>query len=808
MMKIKKSYVKIFTLAIVFIMIASMSISCTKLATAPTITTPLVVATDKLSLKFSPFFAETAYDMDIVGMTQLSLLTTDRVGGIIYNSIRGETVSYNGTPYKYTGISDIKVNQEDDKTTYKITLKKGVKFSDGTEMTADDIIFNYYVYLDPSYVGATTLSSYKIIGLKNYLTQTSDEVYKKYEQYTTDIFKAGADHKWSANDSWTEAVQTSYWNTLKEVWMEDIQAIIDHCLENYLEDYAALLDKTPDEIKDNEGLRVAFGMLTWGYGDLDESGNFVTAVNGKSYDLKSSYPTLEDYYNECYTSYGGDPVLYWDTEKADETDVLGTANLRFISEYGSKDESMSADGIPNIEGIKKTGQYTVEVTTEGFEASAIYSICGIQIAPLHYYGETDKYDYKNNKFGHDYGDLSNVALKTSAPMGAGPYKFIEYKNEVVYYEANENYYKGCPKIAFLQYKEMLEADKITAIESGDADISNPSGSKSKFDEIRKINNGDITGNIITTNAVDNLGYGYIGLNSDTVRVGSNSSSTESKNLRKGLATVISVYRDVAINSFYGDAASVINYPISNTSWAAPQKSDPDYKVAFSVDVDGKDIYTDTMSAEDKYAAALTAAIGYLKSAGFTYDEASKKFTAAPEGTKLSYEILIPGDGKGDHPSFQVISNASAAFKNIGITLEINDLSDSGLLWERLDAGTQELWVAAWGATIDPDMYQVYHSSGISDSGSGSNHYHINDATLDKLIVDARMNSDQDYRKSTYKSCLDIIIDWACEIPIYQRQNIIIFSSERIVIDTITPDITTYWGWANDIELLEVNEIAK
>ena len=30
------------------------------------------------------------------------------------------------------------------------------------------------------------------------------------------------------------------------------------------------------------------------------------------------------------------------------------------------------------------------------------------------------------------------------------------------------------------------------------------------------------------------------------------------------------------------------------------------------------------------------------------------------------------------------------------------------------------------------------------------------------------------------------------------------STERVNIDTVTPDITTFWDWMNDIELLETN----
>jgi len=49
----------------------------------------------------------------------------------------------------------------------------------------------------------------------------------------------------------------------------------------------------------------------------------------------------------------------------------------------------------------------------------------------------------------------------------------------------------------------------------------------------------------------------------------------------------------------------------------------------------------------------------------------------------------------------------------------------------------------------------------------------------------------------------VVIDWAVEIPTYQRQNANIFSTQRLNIDTLTPDITTFWGWMNDIELLEM-----
>ena len=266
------------------------------------------------------------------------------------------------------------------------------------------------------------------------------------------------------------------------------------------------------------------------------------------------------------------------------------------------------------------------------------------------------------------------------------------------WKANENYYKGAPKTKYLQWRETSDADKIAGVEQGTIDLSDPSGSKSAFDQIKSINgNDELSGDKIIVNATDNLGYGYIGLNANTINVGGEPGSDASKNLRKALTTVLAVYRDVAIDSYYGDAASVINYPISNTSWAAPQKSDADYQVAYSVDVDGNPLYTDDMTDDEKFAAATQAALGFFEAAGYTVENG--KVTAAPEGAKMTYEIIIGADGSGDHPALQSLQMRRQLLSPSDFTLEINDVTDSNIMWDALNAGTAEMWAAAWQATV-------------------------------------------------------------------------------------------------------------
>lgn len=712
----------------------------------------LVVGDGNYDGKFSPFFYTSAYDGNIVTLTQQGLISSDREGAMILNGIEGETKEYNGTDYKYTGISDVKVTENADGTVYyDITLKDGVKFSDGTEMDIDDVIFSMYVLCDPTYDGSATLYGQPIMGLNEYRSGM--------ETKFNLIVKAGKDN--TDFTLWTEEEQTALW------------ADLDQAVEKFVQEIKDYLVETGDGTAEDSIATVA---ANWGYEGLAEDATasdfFWTMVNSEKY--------------------GGDVAACSSAETA------GSSLFDLMEDYDSYNVGVqTGESAPNITGIQKTGDMSVRVVTTEVSATCIYQL-SLVVAPMHYYGKEELYNYDNNQFGFPKGDLTIVREKNTAPMGAGAYKFVSYENGTVALEANENYWKGEPKIKNINFKETTEADKISGVKAGTLDITDPSFSTDAINEIASANGGskDFNGSVITIKTVDNLGYGYVGINADNVRVGDDSASEASKNLRKGLATVLAVYRDVAIDSYYGEWANVINYPISDTSWAAPKVTDDGYQVAFSTDVNGDPIYTDGMSDDDKYAAAKQAALGFFEAAGYTVE--GGKITAAPAGASMSYELIIGGGGKGDHPSFMTCNLASEALKEIGMELVITDIASSADLFAQMTAGTAELFAAAWSATVDPDMYQIYHSEGTSNYN-----YDIKDADLDELIVAARSTTDQAARIPMYKEALDIVMDWAVEIPIYQRANCFIFSTERVNIDTLTPDITTYWSWMYDIEKLEL-----
>ncbi len=719
----------------------------------------LVVGYSPFSEKFSPFFAKTAYDQDAYTMTQVGLIGNDRAGNLILKGIEGETVDYNGKDYFYDGIADTDIVQNDDGTVdYNIKIRDDIVFSDGTPMTIDDVIFNMYVLSDPTYDGSSTFYAVPIEGMAEYRAGM--------ELLSNMIVAAGPDN--TDFTYWTEDEQKAYWDAFWAAGEVFAQEIADYC-KNY------------------GATNVSEGAALWGFEGL------------------AADATAADFFKAIVDKYGYDV-----SDSGINAETAGSAITDLINaQLGDKADAYAkgistGESAANIAGIKKTGDYSMTVHCTKFEATAIYQL-GVSVAPMHYYGDASLYDYDNNSFGFPKGDLSLIRSKTTHPMGAGPYVFEQYENGVITYHANELYYKGTPKTQYLLFQEGSDGDKLAGVVSGQFDVTDPSFSQSTVDSVKEYNGGELTGSVITTDTVDNLGYGYIGVCAATVNVGGDKASDASKDLRKAFATLFSVYRDTVINSYYGERASVIQYPISNTSWAAPRPADEGYEIAYSKSVEGNPLYTEDMSEEQKYDAALAAAVGYLKAAGFTYDEAAGKFTAAPDGASLVYEVMIPADGIGDHPAYGILTNAKEALAKIGITLEITDLTNSSDLWTALESGNCQMWAAAWGATIDPDMYQVYHSSNIYGlpGSTESNHYSIQDAKLDELIMAARESADQSYRKATYKQCLDIILDWGVEIPTYQRQNAVIFSTERVNMETMTPDITTFYGWFSEIENIEV-----
>ena len=126
-------------------------------------TDAFVVMTDQLDGLFNPFFSTSAADGTIVAMTQIGMLSSKYVNGEV-------EVAYGEN--EAVVVKDYDIVENGDTTVYTFVLKNGIQFSDGHPLTMEDVLFNYYVYLDPVYTGSSTLYSTDIVGLSEYRTQT------------------------------------------------------------------------------------------------------------------------------------------------------------------------------------------------------------------------------------------------------------------------------------------------------------------------------------------------------------------------------------------------------------------------------------------------------------------------------------------------------------------------------------------------------------------------------------------------------------------------------------------------------------
>ena len=410
----------------------------------------------------------------------------------------------------------------------------------------------------------------------------------------------------------------------------------------------------------------------------------------------------------------------------------GRTTLRTIPIVGM-DDYVNGDAT-EITGIEQVDSKTVRVTLEGVDPSAIWKIGGVTVAPKAYYGE-----------GYSKGNLDGVRAKNSEPMGAGAYMFESFANNVVTLAANVNYFKGTPQTNKIKYQVMSTANKLEAVKLGDIDITDPSASP---EMVKNVEDAGFDYELI-----DNLGYGYIGMNADRI---------DDINVRKGLMHLMN--RKPAVEQYYGDLAQVIERPMSTVLWSYPE------------------------GAEEVYGFNPDRALEYFLEAGYT-QEGGK---LVKDGNQLRIEVGIPGDGVMDHPSAPVLTQMKTELEKLGGVLEIAD-TDSSIFFNRLDAKEWDMFVAAWGAGVDPDLYQIYHSNG------PSNHYRINNAELDELIIAGRSTNVIEERKAIYADCLDIIMDEAVIMPIYQRMNMYVFNQNNIDMTSLPENMTAFYGYFAEVE---------
>ena len=450
-----------------------------------------------------------------------------------------------------------------------------------------------------------------------------------------------------------------------------------------------------------------------------------------------------------------------------------------------------ANGVPT-----NANEYDVlQITVNGTDPKAIYNF-GFTVAPAHYYasktgdGTDVLIDIPNNKFGVEYAssEFQSKVIQSQrhveVPVGAGPFMATDKDNNTnpggdKFWASNIVYFKSNPNFMFpvkapkLQMQVVSSTNAIDKLANGEVDYITPQFTMANSKRLTEM---EKSGFVQLSSW--QLGYGYIGINAGKV---------PNINIRRAIMSAMQT--SLALEYYEPGTCKTISWPMSTVSWAYPFETDG------KTSKDNGHDYTDWKGKD----AAETKIKKYMNAAGVTAGS-----------SELKIKFTIAGASITEHPTYTVFKQAAEILNEMGWQVEVK--ADSQAL-TKLSTGSLEVWAAAWGSTIDPDMYQVYHknSSATSVYAWGYREIKANQTLyreeyriineLSKIIDKARSIDDQATRKRDYEQAMGLVLDLAVEMPVYQRKALYAYNGNtlkglRDTVNSYTSPLEKIW----DIEL--------
>lgn len=504
-----------------------------KVKSASSVSTPEYDGADTISVDaeetvsyVNPFYPGSSDEAAIAELVSVKLLELDRQGQAVLSGLSGETREYNGTEYSYDGIADITAVGN----VCSIELDDDIYFSDGVNLTADDVIFSMYVLADPAYDGAYDFSTLPIAGMDEY----RDGMEQKWRLILADLASGASSSDYTAEE------REAFIKAFNEVGVEFTREIVAKSVETFGEDYSSLvLNRTYAELSGSEGLQTAFAEYFCGYASgYDESTDGAWYdVSEKAYNLSDEFPTIEEFWELIKEKHGYDisdnGINY---ERLGDRSFEELLTERLYSDYPQLMAAAGAGGAATISGIEKTGMYSLRITFTELPAELLEKLA-IPVCPLHYYGSREAYKYTDGAFGFEKGSLTDIRAK-AVPLGAGAYTLssMDDGGETVL-ERNPLYFRGCPYITYVRFG------------TGESDISATGGSV----------------------PVDSDRFVYIGINGERVSVGGDAKAEASIKLRRAFCVLLEAYRGGAAQTW---GVRELKYPEapSGTDDGAPEEA--------------------------------------------------------------------------------------------------------------------------------------------------------------------------------------------------------------------------------------------
>ncbi len=726
-------------------------------------TDAFVVMTEALDGLFNPFFYTSATDGTIVGMTQIAMLGANYKDGQI-------SVAYGENEAVVTKDYDI-VENADGTVTYRFVLKNGIKFSDGHPLTMEDVLFNYYVYLDPVYTGSNTLYSTDIVGLGAYRTQTINSGSGKEDESISN--QAAARAAVRLNELINLFNSSLKASSTKEVSYDDMTAaILAHKLssgyksaisnnaaevtnQNLLDDYEYALKlfkeelqtdyvsaqesytdapySSHDEFKDE----VFCFMFSEGYVEVE----YAEGADGKidrtqiksltkSYadTIKTKEDAINYVYNDKIARELNVILQYWATGTTLSTEFTAKAKEVILHENVSDDGKLKVENISGIVSLGHTDAAgsTIKVNGTDYTVASAHNDDGTvtneneyDVLQITIEGVDPKAIWNFSITiapQHYYGEGSSVGVDIANNQFGVEFANFDFMTDVIQSTRN--------------IKIPMGAGAYKATDAKNSDT--PSEGDFYTDNVvyfKANTNFETVGEQLNNAKIEKIRYQVVSSNNAIAALESGSVHYISPQLTtdnyekleklksKGITTLSTDqlgYGYIGIN-----AAKVTDVNLRKAIMCAMNTSLAlDYYRAGTA----SQIYWPMSMVSWAYPTGADKTdngkdypqIGtWDKDSAITNIEKYMREAGVSAGdSQLKVTFTIAGSTLTDHPTYKVFRDAAALLNDLG--WEVDVVCDTQAL-TKINTGSLAVWAAAWSSALDPDLYQVYHKDSSATS---------------------------------------------------------------------------------------------
>jgi peptide/nickel transport system substrate-binding protein len=350
-----------------------------------------------------------------------------------------------------------------------------------------------------------------------------------------------------------------------------------------------------------------------------------------------------------------------------------------------------------VERLEVLDDHTLKVFYKETFAPGLAS-WGMNIMPSHI---LEKEDLNSAKFARD-------------PIGTGPYKFKSWKTgEMLELVSNHDYFEGRPYIDKYIYRVIPDtATLFLELRAQAVDYT----SLTPIQFRRQTETMFFKKNFQRFN-FPSFGYTYMGYNLNNPKF---------KDIKVRRAINYAINKEEIIKGVLLGLGRVSTGPFIPESWAYNKDVKP-------------------LEYNPEKARELLKEAGWIDRDG---DGILEK-----DGMKFSFTVIT---NQGNDERRMALEIIQKRLKDVGIEVKIKIIEWSAFVSEFINKKRFEAVLLGWGLSLDPDMYDIWHSSKTKEGEF--NFVSYSNEEVDKLLLDGRRTFDQEGRKNIYHRIHELLYE--------------------------------------------------